>query len=320
MHQAMSPLGVVIVTHRSADVIDTCLESLRATTGPAMRIIVVDNASPDISADLVRAQLRRPGRHKIELINARENRGFAAGANLGLARLREDPAISWFWVLNPDCTVQPETPERYLAALETAPPFSLMGGRTLFADPPGAIQSDGGRTGYWTGVCRLVNRGASPIAPPPDTASLNFISGANMVASRAFLDRAGPMPEDYFLFYEEVDWAARRGTLPLLLCPEAIVHHKVGTSTGSAAAGRAASAFANYFNYRGRVRFLARHRPWVLPLAVGFALLKAGQTLLQDGTAPAFGALCGALWLPPPSSVRRRIEPRHRQPISRSPA
>lgn len=307
-----SPLGVVIVTYRSQDVIGDCLDSLLAAGGPAMRIVVVDNASSDGTTAVVAQRATRPGRHGVELIHAGRNGGYAAGVNLGLARLAGDPRISWFWVLNPDCTVPPETPARYLAALRRAGAFALMGGRTLYADRPETVQSDGGRVRPWTGVCALVNRGRGAGTPPPDAASLDFISGANMIASRAFLEATGPMREDYFLYYEEVDWAARRGGLPLRFCPEAVVHHRAGTAIGSPAPGRAASPFSTYFNYRGRMRFLARHRPRTLPTALVHALARALLAVLQRDAGNAGAILRGTLGLSPPRDVRDRLAPRPR--------
>lgn len=299
-------LAVLIVTHRSAGVIGSCLDSLLAATRPRMRIVVVDNASPDDTVDQVQSRVESAGRHRLELVRAPGNGGFAAGVNLGLDRLTQ---AGFVWILNPDCTVPPETPGRMLDAARSTPGFALMGGRTLFADPPNHVQTDGGRVGRWTGVCRLINGGADATVPAPQAGTLDFISGANMLASRAFLDRAGPMDEGYFLYYEEVDWARRRGDMPLALCPGAVVYHKAGSAIGSPAPGRRASAFSSYFNYRSRMRYVARHRPGALPVAAGFAIAKILYLVLQGALPEADGALRGILGLAPPRAVRRRLDP-----------
>ena len=297
-------LGVVIVTYNSSAVIGPCLDSLLAAPAPAMRIVVVDNASADDTVAKVGRRQGLHGVHTVALIDAGCNGGYGAGVNLGL---RQMPDLPFVWILNPDCRVPPRTPFRLLDAAHRSMPFALLGGRTLYADPPGQIQSEGGRVGRWTGVCRLVNRGRDRAAPGPPSGSLDFISGANMLASRAFLDRAGPMDEDYFLYYEEVDWAARRCDLPLKTCAEAVVYHQAGTAIGSPAPGRRATAFSNYFNYRSRMRFLRRHRPMALPVAAGFALAKTAQMALGGAFSEAGGALAGTLGLPPPRAVRARL-------------
>ena len=179
-------LAVIIVTYCSADVVGTCLDSLLASTGPGLDIVVVDNASPDGTVDRVNRRCPGHGRHTLTVIRAAFNGGYAAGVNLGLAQARAAPFV---WILNPDCVVPSETPARLLDRAQSGPAFALMGGRTCYAATPHHIQSDGGRVGRWTGVCRLVNQGGGPDTLAPDAATLDFISGAHMLASRAFLDR-----------------------------------------------------------------------------------------------------------------------------------
>ena len=143
----------------------------------------------------------------------------------------------------------------------------------------------------------------------PDVTSLDFISGANMVASRMFIEQIGLMVEDYFLYYEEVDWAARRGDLPLALCPEAVVVHHGGTTIGTGSVTKRASGFANYFNYRNRMRFMRRFHPGALPIVWGLAMLRVAKLVAVGAAAEAWAALAGLNGLPPPAAVRNRIAP-----------
>lgn len=321
-------IGVVIVTYASSDVILPCLESLMRTEGARLRIVVCDNASPDDTRDVIREWARAEGvdfteaaagskgdgtASQITLLTSPRNLGYAGGVNLGIEHLRADQEIDLFWVLNPDCTVLPETACELEKAARSNGPFSLMGGRIYYDDDGGTIQSDGGKVSLWTGRCRNLNQGLTSRSTaeiqPEDR---DFISGAHLVASRAFLDQAGPMPEDYFLYYEEVDWAQRRGDLPLAWCPTACVLHEGGTSIGSGAVNRAASAFSNYFNFRNRMTFIARHNPWALPVAYGYSALKIIKILLTVGADEARGAWRGLNFLSPPEEVAARISPEAR--------
>jgi hypothetical protein len=93
-----------------------------------------------------------------------------------------------------------------------------MGGRVLYLDTPDCIQIDGGTLNRWTGVTgNLILYALNKGTPPPKAEQMDFITGASMVASRQFYEAAGPMAEDYLLYYEEVDWALQRGVLPLAL-------------------------------------------------------------------------------------------------------
>ncbi len=325
---AKTPISVIVVTYCSEDIIEACLDSLLASSGASLRVAVCDNASPDESAALVVQWAKRRGvsfseteagaRAPVDgdlpwltLLRVPSNLGFAGGVNVGLTWFLSRPEIGLFWVLNPDSVVEPGTAAAYVRHAEEAGPFALMGGRTQYLEPPGYVQSDGGRIRRWTGgVCYNVNQGLLPAeATPPAAESLDFLSGANVVASRAFIQAAGLLQEDYFLYYEEVDWAFRRGALPLVTCPEAVVHHHGGTTIGSGSITRLGSAFANYFNFRNRMRFVARFAWPMLPAAYVYSMLQIFKLLLAGGGRPAAGAVRGLHQLPPPREVADRIAP-----------
>lgn len=342
-------LGVVVVTFNAADVILDCLESLLASTDVTLRVVVVDNASSDGTVALLRdwAAGRAPyvapddlpfaltpcpkplalggsqdggpkdggpqpgAGHRLTLIETGVNGGFAFGVNAGLARLAADPEVERFWILNPDSAVPPGSARAFATAQAPAGGFALMGGRVLYLATPEIIQIDGGtinrRTGV-TGNLGLNRRHAE--TPPPQPWQLDFITGASMVASRAFYRQAGPMPEEYFLYYEEVDWALRRGALPLAYCAEGIVYHRAGTAIGSPRPNRPASPFSLYFKHRGRLRFV-RHclRGGAVLTAQAYSLAKAAQLLLKGYPAEAGALLRGAFDLAPPAAVRARLSP-----------
>ena len=299
-------LGVIVVTFRSADVIADCLEGLLASTGVALRICVVDNGSPDATLEVV-GTFAGGSAHRIEVIETGANLGFAAGVNRGLQALLTDVELDRFWILNPDTVPLPDTARRF-ATCPAPNGFAMIGGRVLYAEPPHDIQIDGGTIDRRTGVTGNLNLGQPAGTPPPDPAAVDFVTGASLVASRAFVETAGLMPEDYFLYYEEVDWALRRGDLPLVHCPQAVVHHKAGTSIGSPTLARGASVFSLWFKHRARLRFVRRHLPRAIVGALAYSVAKAGQHLLRREPAAAWAILSGSLNLPPPSEVRDRLK------------
>ena len=121
-------IGVVITVYSSADVILDCVESLFGQDEP-VRLVIVDNASPDDSIDRLKAWAaargsacarspppRRPRRlaggaalAPLTVVRAPANLGYAGAVNLGLAVLAPRPEVGLLWVLNPDCVVPPGT-------------------------------------------------------------------------------------------------------------------------------------------------------------------------------------------------------------------
>ncbi len=336
-------LGVVIVTFNSAEIIAECLESLMAALGSvALDVVVVDNGSTDATPAAIRAWATgaapfrvpddlpfalppcpkpvlvsppdtrcpetRAAAPALTLIETGINAGFAGGVNRGLAHLAAHSQADRFWVLNPDGVAAPGAALAF--ATEPAEDFALMGGRVIYTHDPDLIQIDGGLVNRRTGITGNIHLGLSHKAtPPPDPGAMDFIMGASMVASRAFYERVGPMQEDYFLYYEEVDWAWRRGDLPLLYCTGGIVYHRAGTAIGSPTLDRIASPFSIYFKHRGRRRFVRRHLPGALWTAWAYTLAKAGQYVLKGHRAEAWAMIAGFRDAPPPDAVRARLAP-----------
>ena len=337
----LSCLGVVIVTFNSADVILDCIESLLAAQDVELTIVIVDNGSTDDTVPLLRKwaaglvleplsadipfdltptpkpiplwspDLPLPigaADHHIILIEAEVNAGFAAGVNRGLAYLAKQGQLDRFWILNPDSVVPPQTPAAFATAATPASGFSLMGSRVIYLTTPDIIQIDGGTINFYTGVTSNVNLGASHQSTPaanPD--KFDFITGASLVASRTFYEKAGPLCEDYFLYYEEVDWAMRRGNLPLAYCAAAIVYHRAGTAIGSATLKRPASPFSTYFKHRSRIMFIRKFSARSLPIALLWSLLKSSQLFLKGYREEAKAMLTASMNLPPPPSVQSDI-------------
>ncbi|MEM1340683.1 MAG: glycosyltransferase family 2 protein [Pseudomonadota bacterium] len=335
-------LGVVVVTFNAADVILENLESLLAQRGDvALDVVVVDNGSPDQTPQVIRDwaagtapfaadlpfelppcpkpvtlagaegpcpenTLERPG---ITVIETGLNTGFAGGVNRGLAYLAARSKADRFWILNPDGAAAPGSALAF--ATDHPAPFSLLGGRVIYTHEPDTIQIDGGLVNARTGITGNVHLGqSSSAAPAPDPAAMQFITGASMVASRAFYDAVGPMPEEYFLYYEEVDWAYRRPAgLPFGYVPGGIVYHRAGTSIGSPTLERVAAPFSQYFKHRGRMRFVRRHLPRARLTATAYTLAKAAQYVLKGHRAEAAALLRGSFDMAPPKAVHDRLAP-----------
>jgi len=317
-------IGVVIVTYNSSKFIESCLDSLIGSDGAALRIVISDNASSDATVRTVRAwaEARQvdfheasepgdPGRKAmLTLIRSSVNRGFAGGVNRGLRHLRDDPECGLFWILNPDCRVAPDAAAAFQSCADGIGEFALMGSRILYIEAPGLIQSDGGRLHRWSGTCENLNQGENPSsATRPKAEGLDFLSGASLVASRLFVETVGPMREDYFIYYEEVDWAAQRGSLPLVLCDEALIHHHGGTAIGTGSITRRPSPFATYFNFRNRIRYLLRFDPIAIPTAYLASQARITKMILIGAWEEAKAAFLGLHQLPPPRQVREKLSP-----------
>lgn len=329
-HDAEVSVGVVVVAFNSEDVIRDCIQSLLSSSHRNLRIVVVDNASTDgtmkvlhdldagpsgVTVLAAEERLKRVTREAsdcpdVMVLRSAVNLGYAGGVNLGLDFLMAQDC-DLYWVLNPDCRVFPETASAFVAKAGDVPGFGLMGGRVIYVSPENRIQTDGGRVNPRSGMCSNIHLFADAGSTPhPNDEDLQYIPGACIVASRTYLQTVGKMEDDYFLYYEEVDWAFRRGELSLVHADKARVLHHAGTAIGSPVVGKEqGSSFSNYFNYRNRIRFVRRFFPRNLAYAYLYSAAKVVKLALQGHFVEADGAARGLLGLRPPKSVRSRLTP-----------
>jgi len=117
-------LSVVIVNYNTRDLLRACLMSLEAQPTP-VEIIVVDNASPDGSADMVRAEF--PG---VRLLAQKINMWFCGGNNIGIAAATCDYVL----LLNPDTEVAPDALGQMLAFMDAHPQYAGCTARLVYPD------------------------------------------------------------------------------------------------------------------------------------------------------------------------------------------
>lgn len=303
-------LGVVIVNYRGAADTIECLESLLRSALP-MKIVVVENGSGDDSVDRFHAWAggtldaapestdmaafsTPPVAKPVPLIELSEtavgsggvvapltlivsetNRGFAGGNNLGLRHLLRDGQLKHFWLLNNDTVVAPDAAMSLLSRMMATPRVGMCGTVVRHYWTPDRIQAlNGSSYNMFTGNGRSLGGGQSATIKysPQDVAdATDFVLGASIAVSRGFLSDVGLMEEDYFLYFEEIDWAVRNRKLGSHAYETAFAHgatvfHKAGRSIGSGSAQAKRSAFADYWLARSRLRFTWRHYRWLWPL------------------------------------------------------
>ena len=125
-------IDFVVPVYGGWDLVEPCLRSLLAQTVPG-RIIVVDDRSPDDTADRVAAEFPQ-----IELVRSEVNRGFAATCNAGI-ELGDAPLVV---LVNSDITLDPGFAASVLDAFGAAD-ARVGSGAPLLHRPDGLIDSYG---------------------------------------------------------------------------------------------------------------------------------------------------------------------------------
>lgn len=244
-------IAVIIVNWNSGGLLRRCVQSLSLQTLKPARVIVVDNASSDGSADGIGNVMEG-----VETVRLDKNVGFAAANNMAAGKAED---CGWVALLNPDAFPEPGWLYALARSARENPSVSFFGSRMINARDPSLL--DG--TGDEYHVSGLVwRRGFGERVEdhvPPDGGIFSPCAAAAMYARDSFLE-AGGFDESYFCYSEDVDLGFRLRLLgrACMFVSGAVVHHM-----GSGLTSRH-SDFTVYHGHRNLVWTFAKNMPWPL--------------------------------------------------------
>lgn len=256
-------VAIVVVSYNTCALLQQCLQSAIDAGLPA-EVVVVDNASHDDSAAMVRREFPT-----VELLANDTNRGFAAGTNQGIRRaLTRNPALDYVLLLNPDAFLRTGALPALVAFLDAHPRVGVAGARLFY--PDGRPQEGAWHfpTLWMTWFDLFPPRGpllgrlyASPLngryreERGAEPFPIDHPLGAAMLLRRATVAEVGLLDESYWMYVEEVDWCyrCRRAGWAIWQVPRAEVVHVAGAST-SQLKSRSFIAL-----HRSRLQFFAKH-------------------------------------------------------------
>lgn len=267
---------VVIVNYKVGPLVVDCLRSLEpqmtAADGTRLaEVTVVDNDSKDGSAVVIREAIAARGWGDwVRLIESPLNGGFAYGNNTALRDATARGAThDYVWLLNPDTLVRPGA----LAALTQhldANPRAGMAGSSVEEDEQGTRWPYAFRfptaLGEFESTIRLgpISRLLEPwvvakrMGDQPE--QCQWLSGCSFMVRRKVIDAIGLMDEQFFLYYEEVDYC-RRAVLAGWQCwyvPQSRIYHISGRSTGLSGEGASQRRVPAYW-FESRRRYFVKH-------------------------------------------------------------
>jgi len=244
------------------------------SNGPLKRLLHASAERPLSFARYTKEEAEAGGdaaeRAPLVLIECGANLGFAGGNNVGLSYALVRADFDYAWLLNNDTAVEPDALGAMLCRLKEAPGAGLCASTLLEYGRPERIQALGG--GWyckWLGLAWHLGRlGRWRGEADRDGVErrMHYPVGASMMASRRFVEEIGLLSEDYFLYFEELDWVLRAaGRFALVYAPRSVVYHKVGASVGTSSNPGKKSAVCDYWNARNRIFFTRRWFPEALP-------------------------------------------------------
>ncbi len=266
----MKKVSIITVNFNQPGVTEEMLLSIPGSYSN-MEIIVVDNGS--------RADLPTVWQAKysaVKFIRSDYNLGFAGGNNLGIKNALGD----YLFFVNNDTEFTPGLVEQLASVLDANDTVGMVSPKIKYYSDKNLIQYAGYTAmNYYT--CRNIcigQRETDNGQYDHITAPTAYCHGAAMMVRKEAIDKAGDMNENFFLYYEELDWCERikRAGYEAWICTDAVIYHKESISVGKK------SRLKEYFMNRNRILFIRRNAPFFrkLVFCIYFTFLVVPRNVL----------------------------------------
>nr|WKN34460.1 glycosyltransferase family 2 protein [Tunicatimonas sp. TK19036] len=237
-------VSIITVDYNNPEVTLQLLASIEALElHHWVEVVVVDNGSHINGEPLLTS--RYPW---VVFVRSEKNLGFAGGNNLGIGHASGD----YFFFINNDTELQDDIVSPLAKTLEEHPQLGILCPEIRYHDQPEVIQYTG-----FTKMNRVTGRNRCLTHPEPacGLSETSFPHGAAMMISRRVVEEVGMMPEHFFLYYEEHDWAEmiRRAGYRIAILRDMKIYHKESMSVGKI------GELKMYFMTRNRLLFMRRN-------------------------------------------------------------
>lgn len=259
-------LNVIILNNNHREDVLACLTSLFHGNYRNFRAILLDNDSTDGSVEEVRKV-----HADVQIFLLKENLGYAGNNNVGI-KMALDQGAEWILVLNEDTVLSPSCLSSMMQTVADDPAIGIAGPMVYHFDEPDVIQSAGGMLGkYWNSLHLGQNekdRGQFPCVH-----QVEWISGCAILVRRAVIEQVGMLDQDYFLYWEEMEWCLRAGRAgwKIVHIPQAKLWHK------GVKRDYQPKPYVTYYSTRNHLHTLAKHRApiiaWIYTLTQIFRSL-----------------------------------------------
>lgn len=245
-------VSLITVNYNQIGVTCELFDSLRAIDYPNLEIILVDNGSKVDETPVIATKYP-----EVKIIISEENLGFAGGNNLAV----EEAKGEYLFFINNDTEIPNGTIPKLLAAFDKIPNLGMISPKLLYWPKQKGVNEIIQYVGA-TPVSNVTARNKILGEMEPDNNQYTelketaYAHGAAMMVPRKVINEVGMMFEDFFLYYEELDWCEqiKRAGYKIYIEPNVHVYHKESISVGKM------STLKTYYLNRNRIYFMKRNR------------------------------------------------------------
>ncbi|HHB13239.1 MAG TPA: glycosyltransferase family 2 protein [Chromatiales bacterium] len=214
-------------------------------------LLVVDNGSTDGSFEFLQQHFPQ-----VAVLETGDNLGGAGGFSAGMRVALQDPGCRQVWLLDNDIEVEPGALGALQAVLDDDPAVAAAGSQLCLYDDPMQIQEIGSRYTPWLGALQQLHHGEHRLPPETPPLVADYLPACSLLVRREIVERIGPFREEFFIFYDDVEWSLRAGATGGVLkgVPGSVVRHCYGGSKETV-------PWREYYRKRNRCACLDLHPP-----------------------------------------------------------
>lgn len=243
-----------------------CLRSLQEIDYQNFQTVLVDNGSSDGSAEAISEAFPQ-----VRIIRNAKNERFAHANNQGIELALKNRA-DFVLLLNNDTLVDLQFLQHLIARAQSDERIGVVGPKIYFADQPQQIWYAGAKVSLWRGLIAHIGIREAERGQYQQAGETGYVTGCCLLASRACLEKTGPLDEGYFIYTEDADWCwrARQHGFLIYFEPAAKIWHKISASSGGAAVASGLTGFKIFYKVRGMLKFFGRYARWYHWLTIPF--------------------------------------------------
>ncbi len=268
----MDSVSIITVNFNQPEATCQLLLSIKNHYDNVLEIIVVDNASDENFESEFKKIIP-----DLTFIRSKVNLGFAGGNNLGISFAKGD----YILLINNDTEIPKGFVETLVNELKSDDKIGLLSPLILYDDDRSIVQYAGYKPlNYLTARNSQIGQFEKNIGQYNGiTQKTGFCHGAAVICRKEYLMKAGLMDENYFLYYEELDWCEKfkRIDKTINFTGKTHIYHKESITVGKD------SAIKTYFMTRNRMLFIRKNTSFLnsLLFTIYYVLLACPKTILS---------------------------------------
>lgn len=250
----MKPIGIVICNYNKRDFVVDCIRSVQESKVQNFDIYVVDNASTDDSVEAVKKEFG----DSVTILQNEENLGGSGGFNTGL-RVVLDKGYQYFVCLDNDVQVDENAINALYEYMEANPDVGMAGSRVYHMQMPEYIQQCGLLIDFKHCTAETLYADRLEDGTLPEVIECDTVATCSVMIRGSVIREtdAGIMPEDNFIYWDDMEWGHRihlAGYRIVTLAASKVLH-QMGANV------KKPNTFLDYYMWRNRTNFFMRYTP-----------------------------------------------------------